>query len=315
MLGVIAVDFGGTHIRAAYFASGEPPFQAHEKIATEAQEGPEAVIGRLVAAIQAVTPPHTEDLRIGIAAPGPLDHRAGLVLKAPNLPGWTNIPLRDRIAKRIGFPVALGNDANMAALGEWRYGAGRGTQNVLYMTISTGIGGGVISEGRLLLGKAGLATELGHMQVAQDGPVCGCGQRGHIEAIAAGPAIAERARERLRAGEPSSLASLPLTAEGVTAVEVGSAARAGDPLAVSVIREAGEAIGGHLASLVHAFNPEVIILGGGVSQLGAVIFEPLEAALRAHIMHPAYLDGLRLVPAALGDDAGLIGAMVLARES
>lgn len=314
MPAIVAIDLGGTSTRAAFFAHAEPPAQALHKLPTPSERGPDAVLDRIAQAVEAVLPPETRPDRIGIGAPGPLDPFRGVVIATPNLVGMLNTPLRDRIAARFGCPVALGNDANLAALGEHHYGAGRGARHLLYLTIGTGIGGGVIVDGRLLLGKRGLAAELGHMQVMPGGERCGCGQVGHLEAIASGPAMARAARQRLLSGEPSSLSQLAGGPESLTTNDIGRAALQGDPLARSVLEDAGRAIGQHLASLVHAFDPEVIVLGGGVSLIGPLFFEPIERALRQHVMHPAYLEGLRLVPAELGDEAGLIGAMILARE-
>jgi glucokinase len=315
MFGIIAVDFGGTNIRAAYFPSPQPPPVSQNKTATLASEGPNAVITRLIQAIESQIPKGAVDLRIGIAAPGPLDPRTGVILSAPNLSGWTNIPLRDQLSEHFGVPVFLGNDANAAALAEWRFGAGQGTGNMIYLTISTGIGGGVIADGRLLLGAHGLAGELGHITMDLNGPTCGCGIKGHIEAIAAGPALARNATAQLEASQLSTLKET-LSAQGkITSIDIGKAAQAGDELALSVIEEAGLLIGHHLGDLAHIFNPEVFILGGGVSLLGDLIFEPIKRSLREHVMDPAYLDGVRVLPAALGDDAGLVGAMVLASQS
>jgi glucokinase len=314
MPSVVAIDLGGTSTRAGFYANAEPPAQAQRKLPTPSKLGPDAVLERIVQAIEAVLPPEAHPDRIGVGAPGPLDPYRGVVLDAPNVAGMVDMPLRDRISERFGCPVALGNDANLAALGELRYGAGRGAKNLLYLNIGTGIGGGVIADGHLLLGKRGLAAELGHMQVQTSGERCGCGQVGHLEAIANGPAIARAARQRLLSGEPSSLIRLPGSPDSVTTNDIGRAALQGDPLARSVLEEAGRAIGLHLASLVHAFDPEVIVLGGGVSLIGPLFFEPIERAMRMHVMHPAYLDGLRLVASELGDEAGLIGAMILARE-
>jgi len=314
MFDVVAVDMGGTNLRAAYFPTQEPEPAAQRKIPTQAHEGPEAVLQRLVSLIRDVAPAGHTTLRVGVAAPGPLDPRRGMVYGAPNLPGWHAVPLRDRLAEALGCLVYVGNDANLGAIGEWRHGAGRGVENLMYLNIGTGIGAGVIADGRLLLGARGLAAELGHMTVEPEGPVCGCGLRGHLEAVASGPALARQALERVQAGEPSSLVSDIRSGKHVGGTDVGVAAQAGDPLALDIVIRAGEAIGRHLASLVHAFNPEVIVLGGGVSTLGPILLDPMERMLKAQLMSPAYIEGLRLVPAALGDDAGLIGAMVLARE-
>lgn len=314
MPSVVAVDLGGTNIRAARFRPDGPPPLAHVKMPTLASEGPPAVLGRIAAAIDQVAGADREGLRIGVGAPGPLDPYRGVIIDAPNLPGWVNIPLRSWLEERFGCPVAVGNDANLAGLAEWRYGAGQGTQHLVFLTISTGIGGGVIIDGRLLVGARGLAAELGHMTVDPGGPPCSCGQRGHLEAVASGPAIARRVTSRIQDGEDSTLQPTVARGEALTAEAVGKAAAEGDTLARAVLREAAEAIGRHLADLAHAFNPEVIVLGGGVSQIGPLLFEPLERALRSHVMHSAYLEGLRVLPAALGDDAGLIGAFVLASE-
>ncbi|MEE9513374.1 MAG: ROK family protein, partial [Anaerolineales bacterium] len=288
---------------------------SQNKTATLASEGPDSVITRLIQAIESQIPKDAVDLRIGIGVPGPLDPHSGVIISSPNLTGWTNIPLRDQLSEHFDMPVFLGNDTNVAALGEWRFGAGHGTDNMIYLTISTGIGGGVIADGRLLLGAHGLAGELGHLTIESNGPICGCGIKGHIEAVAAGPAIARNATAQLEAGQMSTLKETLSTHGRITSADIGKAARAGDELSISVIEKAGLLIGHHLADLAHAFNPEVFILGGGVSLLGDFLFEPIRHSLREHIMDPAYLDGVRVLPAALGDDAGLVGAMVLASQS
>ncbi|UCF59785.1 MAG: ROK family protein [Anaerolineaceae bacterium] len=310
----IAVDLGGTNIRVAYFPKAELPPLTQSKTPTLAPEGPDAVIERMCQAIEEQLPTDRSDLSIGIGAPGPLDPRHGMVLKAVNLPGWEMIPLKSILEQRFVCPVHVGNDANLAALGEWRFGAGQGTNDLIYLTISTGIGGGVIIDGRLLVGSWGLGAELGHMTVDPDGPICSCGRPGHLEAVASGPAIARRATARIEAGETSSLTEQLKASGSLTAVDVGDAAQAGDPMAREVIEEAAEYIGRHMADLAHAFNPEIFVIGGGVSQLGPLLFEPIERAVEANVMTLAYMMNVQIAPAALGDDAGLIGAMVLASQ-
>jgi len=311
---IIAVDFGGTNIRAAYFPAAEPPPKKQRKSPTHASEGPEAVIARLIEAIQGMIPKKHDALRIGVASPGPLDPVRGIIYKAVNLPGWVNIPLKEKLETYFGCSVEVGNDANLAALGEWRFGAGRDTNNLVYLTISTGIGGGVIVDGRLLLGNQGLGAEVGHITVIPDGPVCGCGQRGHLEAVAAGPAIARHAMELLEAGRSSILKEKLGTTEPLTSKDVGKAAHQGDSLAIEIVEYTGEIIGRAMADLAHLFNPEIFILGGGVSQIGPLLFESIEHTLRSHVMDSAYVKDHCVLPAALGDDAGLIGAMVLASQ-
>jgi glucokinase len=315
MSSILAVDFGGTNIRVARFEEPSPPPISQLKKPTLAQEGPDAVLQRLKDAIAELMPEGHADTRIGIAAPGPLNPEKGVIHSAPNLPGWVDIPLRQIISDAFSCPVSLGNDANLAALGEWRHGAGVGTRHMIYLTISTGIGGGIISHDRLLTGSQGLAAELGHMTVIPDGALCGCGIHGHIEAVAAGPAIARSAIRRLETGEASALLQPYRDGESITTVQIAQAAADGDKLALEVLAEASQLIGHHLANLAHAFNPELFVLGGGVSSIGDLFFEPLRESLAMHVMDPAYMDGLRVVPAALGDDAGLIGAMVQADQA
>jgi glucokinase len=315
MFPVAAVDFGGTHIRAAYFPDEKPQPGQRTKEKTYADEGSDAVIKRIVGAIHSVLPSDHDGLRIGIASPGPLNPFTGIIFDTPNLPGWENVPLADEISAHFSSPVVINNDANLAALGEWKHGAGRGVDDIVYLTISTGIGGGVISQGQLFLGASGLAAELGHMKVVAGGPECGCGQYGHIEAIASGPSITRIARERLHTGEVSILSDMVSDLDELQPEMLGQAADNGDKLALSVIENAGNAIGSHLASLVHAFNPARIVIGGGVSQLGDLLFTPIRQTLADEIIHPAYSQNLEVKPAELGDDAGLIGAMILARQN
>jgi glucokinase len=311
---VVGVDVGGTHLRAALFADGDPAPVRHAETLTQAEGGPEAVFLRLTQLIGQVVPASGAGLRIGIGAPGPIDIHRGVILKAPNLPGWVDFPLSARIAEAFHCPVVVENDANLAALAEWKHGAGRGSQDMLYMTISTGIGGGVISGGRMITGRIGLASEPGHMTVDPSGRMCGCGHPGHLEALASGPALAQRAWERIRSGEPSSLQQEISENSGLTAEQVGRAAQAGDGLARRIVRETAELIGRHLAGLVHVFNPEVIVLGGGVTHIGPLFIDAVRESLESSVMHPAFLEELRLVPSALGDEAGLVGAMIRASE-
>jgi len=301
---VVAVDLGGTHIRAALInEKGE--ILARTRRETLAQEGPEAVIGRIETCIRDVAR-GTE--AISIAAPGPLDPWKGIIHQAPNLPGWRDVPLADILHCAFKVPVYLNNDANLAALGEHRFGAGRGANDLIYLTISTGIGGGIINQGRLLMGAQGFAGEVGHMILEPEGPPCGCGGRGHLEALASGPAIARRAVEEMEKGTETSITRL---VEGelskVTAKVVAQAAQEGDPLANSIFKEAGFYIGLGIANLLHILNLQLVILGGGVSKAGDLLFDPIRATVKARTM-PSYQEGLRIVPAALGGDVGLLGA-------
>jgi glucokinase len=314
----IGVDIGGTSIRAARFSGDNHVPTTKTKIPTQATKGVEAVLQRVEMAIREVAGDQLEQIAgIGLALPGPLDPHTGVLIEAPNLPGWENLPLQSSMSKRVGRPVFIGNDANLAALGEWKFGAGRGHDDVLYLTVSTGIGGGVISSGRMLVGARGLAAEVGHMLAIPDGPLCGCGQRGHLEAVASGTAIARVARAKLKAGDGSDSKIWELAGgdlDNITGAVVGAAATAGDEFATRLIAEAGTFIGRTLASLLHAYNPSIVIFGGGVSLVGDIILNPVRAAVRQYAMSEAYWRTCPIVLAALGDDSGLVGAGVLAME-
>jgi glucokinase len=260
--------------------------------------------------IAAIIPKDEEIAAITVAAPGPLDPYEGIVFEAPNIPSWNNLPLRKLIQERFNVPVAIGNDANLAALGEWRFGAGIGHRHLMYITVSTGIGGGVIIDNQLLLGTRGLAAELGHITVIPDGPLCSCGQRGHLEAVSSGPAIAHWVEQELGQGIPSSLP----TNRPITAKEVSLAAKQGDELAKAALAQAGTYLGIAIADYLHIFNPSVVIIGGGVSQSGEAFFGPLRSTMNEHVLSKKYLENLTLTTAALGDDVGLMGALALAQK-
>ena len=302
----VAVDIGGTHIRVAVYEPDSITPVAHQRTRSLAKEP--GVYERLEKAIESVWP-QSPVRAIGIASPGPLDPHTGTILATPNIPEWQNFPLTARLSQHFHVPAYLDNDANMAGLAEWQFGAGKGHENLVYLTISTGIGGGVISQGCLLQGFHGMGAELGHMIIDPQGPLCGCGHRGHIESFSSGPSIARYVVEQLAAGQESSLRS-ELT---VGAVQIADAARAGDVLAIAAFERAGFYLGIAVANYLAIFDPSILIFGGGVSQVGELLFKPFEESLRKHTFHPHYLDNLVITKAALGDDAGLLGALALAR--
>ena len=202
----VAVDIGGTHIRAAAYEQDNLTPLTHKRTRSYAKEP--GTFDRLVKVIESAWPADRTVKAIGMASPGPLDPSTGMVLATPNIPEWQDFPLTEKLSQHFGVPAYLDNDANLAALGEWKFGAGRGHHDLLYLTISTGIGGGVIINDRLLHGYHGLAAELGHVTVLAGGPVCSCGYEGHLEALAAGPAIVRYVREQLEAGQKSALRSV-----------------------------------------------------------------------------------------------------------
>jgi len=303
----IALDIGGTHMRVAAFPESEKKPTFHKRIRTYTNG--ETSIDRLINLILEAIPPGECVDAVGIAVPGPVDPEKGIILTAPNLPEWEGVPIPQRIESEIGAPAFLGNDANLAALGEWRYGAGRGHHDLLYFTISTGIGGGVISNDRLLLGAHGLAAELGHVTILPDGPLCGCGQRGHLEALASGTGIAAYVAEQLASGRSSSLIGKPETKD------ISQAAKNGDELANEAFQRAGHYLGLGVANYLMIFNPSIVIFGGGVTQVGDLLFDPMRETLNKSVLSKHYLQGLVITTAELGDNTGLYGALALARDS
>lgn len=302
----IAIDVGGTQIRVAVYPKGENRPIKQKRIPTQSPD--QSPIDRLIELIAELWPENDPVCAIGMAAPGWINPKLGIIYVAPNIPSWEKLPLAQILNQRFKVPVRLGNDANLAALGEWRYGAGQGHHNLIYLTISTGIGGGVICDDRLLLGAHGLAAELGHVTVALDGPICSCGHRGHLEAFASGPAIARYAAEQIAQGVPSSLGQN----RHLTGRDISMAAEQGDPLAKAAMARGATFIGQALANYLTIFNPSIIILGGGVTRSGPLLMEPLRTALAESALAPEYLQGLVITTASLGDDAGLLGALVLA---
>ena len=308
---LVAVDLGGTSIRAALVVGGQ--LLARVQRATPAKEGPDAVVTAIAEAVHeaigALSAGAAKPIALGIAAPGPLNGPAGVVYSPPNLAGWRDVPLRALLENRLGLPTHLIKDTNAAALAEHRFGAGRGTQNMIYLTISTGIGGGLILNGDLFQGGNGTAGEVGHVTVDQFGPVCNCGNVGCIEAVASGAALARIAAERIAAGHMAP----PQGNLTPSAALVIAAAQAGDEQALTLVQGAGRALGLACVGLAHLFNPEVIVLGGGMAHAGELLMDPLHAAIRAHTM-AAPKAHLRIVPADLGDDVGIWGAALHASE-
>nr|MBC7244275.1 ROK family protein [Chloroflexota bacterium] len=309
---VVGVDLGGTQIRAV-LADEKGTVLKRVSTLTQAHEGAHRVMSRLVdcigQALQEVE--RSQVLGIGVATAGAVNPCTGVIAKAANLPGFENWPLRDMLAQELHVPIYVGNDAKLAALAEHRFGAGQGTNFLIYLTISTGIGAGVIEDRRLLLGAHGWATELGHIIVEPNGPRCNCGNIGCLEALASGPAIARHAMQLLQEGESSLLWEMVRDETArITAKEVVEAAQKGDALALQVMQRAAFYLGIGLVSFIHAFDPECIIVGGGVSKAGELLFAPMRAVIAERVIAAAQRD-IRIVPAALGDDAGLIGALAL----
>jgi glucokinase len=313
---VLAIDFGGTQIRAALITPG---LNVHERraVPTRDEDGVAAVVTRIcdVAAevrTDARAAGLPEPIAIGISAPGPLDPWRGVVVEPPNLAAWHEVPLARLVADALGLPVLLERDTNVAVRAEWEHGAGRGASHVIYITVSTGVGGAAIIDGRPLIGPDGTAGEIGHIVVELDGPRCGCGGRGHVEAIASGTAIARDARELLERGGAPKLRDLAGDGMAVDAALVARAADQGDDACAAILDRAWLAIGAMCTSLVNALNPEVIVIGGSIAEHHPQLFEVARAEITRSFAVPA--SRVRVVPAELGDDVSLIGIHPIVAE-
>ncbi len=316
MSGFIGIDLGGTRLRVAV-ADARGTVKSVIRVDTEAGRGPDFVIDHIVETIDQALARSRQGRRgvaaIGIGLPGPLNGATGMVYSPANLPGWHNVPLSQILTRRTGIRVFLEHDASLAAFGEWRRGAGKGRRHLAYVTVSTGIGAGLILHGQLYSGAGGIAGELGHIVIQPGGPRCTCGNRGCLEALASGTAIARMAREALAGRARTSLRRVS-GPNRPDARDVNQAARHGDAVARRVLEQAGAALGVGLGTLVNLLNPELIVLGGSVMRAGSLIRKPMQASLRASSWEAAQW-GLRIVPPALGQDVGLIGAVEWARHN
>lgn len=307
------IDLGGTKMLAV-IVDENGAVLASEEQPTRAEEGAERVVARMAEMVRRLADASGRQVKtLGVATAGTLDPADGTVLMAVNL-GWTNVPLGRTLARELGMKATVENDANAAAYGEWKAGAGRGTRHCVFVTVSTGVGGGIISDGRLVRGLSASAGEIGHITIDWNGPQCGCGNVGCLELYASGTAIG-KAGAAAAAANPAAGRAILEQAGGdvsrVTSREVAAAAAGGDALAAQVLRDAGRALGVGLASIIHMTNPELIILGGGASKIGAPLLGPMEEAMRRHTI-PSVGDKVRIVPPELGVPAGAIGAALFA---
>ena len=316
---LVGVDLGGTNIVAGALAEDGSDVLALRSEPTRADQGADAVVDRIVRIIDTViaetgaqTGAKRDDvIGIGVGAPGPLDRERGIVVTTPNL-GWTNFPLRDVIAERTRLPVRIDNDANCATLGEWWLGAARGANNVIGMTIGTGIGGGIILGGRLYHGSSDVAGEIGHATIDITGRRCKCGNYGCLEAYASGPSIADRAREAISGDDALLVRMVGGDLSRITAATVYEAAQNGDDTALDVVRETSRFLGAGIANLLNIFNPDVVVICGGVTQAGETLFAPLRREVRKRAFKPA-VDACEIVPGTLVA-AGVVGAVAAYKQ-
>ncbi len=316
-LPVLAIDLGGTKIITAII-SNKGDMIAREYAVTLADEGPQSVISRILSAVDYLLSlrniSSSQLSGISIAAAGAIDMEKGIVTLSPSLPGWRDIPLRSIVKEKYQLDTLLINDASAAALGEHRLGVGKGVNNLIYVTLSTGIGGGIIINGRLYLGVSGGAGEIGHITVDVSGPKCNCGNIGCLEVLASGTAVAKEAIRRINEGEKSSLIEIVEgKIENITAEKVSLAAQGGDSLALKVIAKAAGYLGAGMISLVNLFNPEMIVIGGGMAKMGDLLLAPVRQVVKERAFQ-LLAQAVRIVPGQLSDDAGVFGAAIFALE-
>lgn len=318
----LGIDLGGTRVRAALGdGSGSLLRRVEERTNRDytraaGGEWPRGADGPAIAghvgdvAERAAGDDLGRVAAIGVSAPGPLDASSGILYHPVNLTA-DDVPLKDLLEQRFGRPVAVQNDANCAALGEWLYGGHGPTEHLWYLTVSTGVGSGIIANGQLLDGFNTTAGEIGHTVIDLDGPDCPCGNRGCVEAICSGTSIARAARAALRDGQPSRMAELAGGVEQVTSDVVARAAAEGDELAGAVFFHAADTLGAAVVNAIHLLSPEVIVIGGGVTLAGELLYGPVRDRVARKTMALCGR-GVRIVPPALGEDSGLVGAIALA---
>lgn len=314
----VGIDLGGTKI-ATVLTDLTGKIVNKVEVETRAHEGKDAVLKRINNTVYQVMEPSgitRDDLAgIGIGSPGPLDPERGVVLRAPNLKWKEEVPLRDVVKDEFQVATYLDNDANAAAAGEYRFGAGKGCKNLIYVTVSTGVGSGIIVDGKVYRGAHGTAGELGHTIVDPAGPQCGCGKHGCLEAFSSGTAIARRTVAAIREGNKSIIPELVGDdLEKITSKTVAEAAHLGDELACQMWESAGDYLGIGMANVINFLDPEMIIIGGGVSKVGELLFEPMRRSIAKRAIE-SVAKRVKIVPAALGSDVGSLGAVSIALEA
>src|SRR5687768_1604036 len=320
---VIGVDLGGTNIVVGVLPmdGGSGDVLALKSEPTEAQRGAKYVVDKMVLLIEEARAEVVAQFGgsrsdfggIGIGAPGPLHRPSGTVIQSPNL-GWRNFPLRDLVSNAVNLPSVLDNDANCATYGEWWLGAGRNVNTLIGLTLGTGIGGGIVLNGEIFHGVSDAAGEIGHMTIEANGRKCACGNYGCLEAYASGPNIAARAREGIESGSESMLFDIVQgKLELITAATVYEAAVLGDPYANDVMRETAKFLGAGVANIINIFNPEMVVIAGGVTRAGDHLFSPLRAEVRRRSFKSAQ-EACQIVSAQLPGTAGVVGAIAMFKK-
>ena len=307
-----AIDMGATHMTIALADFNARIIQEAE-FPLNIKSGPDICLAaanqNLVKLLESQGLSLSNLTAVGVGVPGPVITEAGMVVSPPIMPGWDHYPIRTALEKQLGCSVTLNNDAELGALGEWAYGAGRGERNVAYIKVGSGIGAGLILNQQIYGGTTGAAGEIGHLTIDENGPLCNCGNHGCLEAFAGGDAIAKQGQQLVKSGKRTLLSELSM--EKITAHEVAEAARRGDLHAQEILRRAGTFIGIAIAGLINLFNPSIVIIGGGVAQVGDIITTPIRQAVRERAMH-ASEQSVRITTGMLGRRSVLIGAIVQA---
>jgi glucokinase len=308
---LLGVDVGGTKVAAGLVnAAGE--ILSQQRVTMVSNDSAERGLQAVLSAIARVVPDGASAIAgIGICAPGPLDPKTGVILNPPNVPCWRNFPLAEEVRRKYSVPVKVDNDANAAALAETRWGAARGYKNVFYATIGTGIGTGIILDGKIFHGRTGSAGEGGHVSIDYQGPICRCGKSGCIEMFASGTALARRAREKLSGGEHSSMLELAARVpDAITGEIIGKAYAAGDQLATELLTETVEMLALWLSNMIDLLDPDVIVIGGGAAALYRPFFDRLRERIPQFTVNPRAHE-VPLVSARYGADSGIAGGAVL----
>ena len=309
----IGIDVGGTNVKIA-LVDNDGKIIYSNTVPTYAQMGYEYTVNNIKQAIRDLMKETNTDSKsieaIGFDFPGQVDYKTGVVKLAPNIPGWVNVPIAEIMEKEFGIPTRVDNDVRTAALGELNYGAGVGCENFVCITVGTGIGSGLVINGQLVRGAANAAGEIGHIKLQMnDGPICGCGDTGCLEAFASGPSIVAMAQEYLKGGKSTKYREMAADGE-ITPYIVAKAAEAGDPVAKRIFEIVGTYIGMGLVSVINLLNPEKVIIGGGVAEAGDLLLDPIRKTIKERAMVVAG-NSVEIVRAELGNSAGVIGASML----
>jgi glucokinase len=299
----IGIDIGGTNIKSALVRDGK--IIKRTKVQTNADQGPVSIIAQIKSVLKNFTEPVA---RIGIGIAGIIDSRKGIVRYSPNLAGWTDVKLAQILKRELEVPVKILNDVNAICLGEWKFGAGKGYNNIFLFTLGTGVGGAAVCEGKLLFGANGFAGEFGHSVIKYDGKKCTCGQFGHLEGYVGARYIVERTKRRMRK-QKSTLRKYKKITPRIIAQE----AKRGEAVSKAIFAEIGFYIGIGLSNIISLFDPEVIIISGGVARAGNILFDSIRKTADQRIMGAQYRD-FKIIPGKLGDDAGILGAVYFAKS-